>query len=593
METQISTSGSQYAATINSETINLNIVSYNMHGYNQGCHAARDLMCDRSVDIFMFEEHWLTPANLCKFDENFPSYMCFGSSAMNHCVETGILRGRPYGGVMTLVSRKLERATEVICASERCIIVIVGNLLLINVYLPCAGAVDRHLICEEVLNNIQIWKDKYPDNICIIGGDFNTDLDVAGSVADLINRFIGNNNLSRCDALTSNACKRATYCNEALNCQSTIDYFLTTNTDVVSSFDVIDCNINFSDHLPIMISCACKIVNSDDNNNDNNLRDKQRNYVNEMEISHLRWDHANLELYNDTTGLYLQSVYNDLSNIECCAKTEPAAIDEIYSRIVDILHYSASVAVPACKKNFFKFWWDQELDELKERSIASCQLWKAAGKPRSGPIFNKYRKEKSAYRSGIRSRQREETSMYTNDLHEALLTKQGSTFWKCWKSKFEPKKSSFSHVDGTTDANTIAEHFAQHFAKACTNLTDAGAERLKSQYEELRPQYNGMPDGDDNKFDAELLENIIVKMKRGKAAGLDGLTAEHLQFCHPILPCVLAKLFNIMMHYGHVPDSFGLSYTVPIHKGNCNIHSKTATVDDFRGISISPVFLKF
>jgi len=108
--------------------------------------------------------------------------MCFGSSAMNHCVETGILRGRPYGGVMTLVSRKLERATEVICASERCVIVIVGNLLLINVYLPCAGVVDRHLICEEVLNNIQIWKDKYPDNICIIGGDFNTDLDVAGNL---------------------------------------------------------------------------------------------------------------------------------------------------------------------------------------------------------------------------------------------------------------------------------------------------------------------------------------------------------------------------------------------------------------------------
>jgi len=33
-------------------------------------------------------------------------------------------------------------------------------------------------------------------------------------------------------------------------------------------------------------------------------------------------------------------------------------------------------------------------------------------------------------------------------------------------------------------------------------------------------------------------------MKRGKAAGVDGLTAEHLQHCHPSLPTILTTLFN-------------------------------------------------
>ena len=28
------------------------------------------------------------------------------------------------------------------------------------------------------------------------------------------------------------------------------------------------------------------------------------------------------------------------------------------------------------------------MDELKGKSIASCKLWKEAGKPRSGPIFS-------------------------------------------------------------------------------------------------------------------------------------------------------------------------------------------------------------
>jgi len=31
----------------------------------------------------------------------------------------------------------------------------------------------------------------------------------------------------------------------------------------------------------------------------------------------------------------------------------------------------------------------------------------------------------------------------------------------------------------------------------------------------------------------ELLSNIIDKLKRGKAAGLDSLSAEHLIHCHP------------------------------------------------------------
>ena len=81
-------------------------------------------------------------------------------------------------------------------------------------------------------------------------------------------------------------------------------------------------------------------------------------------------------------------------------------------------------------------------------------------------------------------------------------------------------------------------------------------------------------------------------MKRGKAAGIDGLSVEHLQFSHSLLPAVLAKLFNIMLYNGHVPDSFGLSYTVPLLKDSASSYSKSVTADDFRGISISPVLSK-
>jgi len=75
----------------------------------------------------------------------------------------------------------------------------------------------------------------------------------------------------------------------------------------------------------------------------------------------------------------------------------------------------------------------------------------------------------------------------------------------------------------------------------------------------------------------------------GKAAGLDGISAEHLQNCHAILPGLLAKLFNSL---GYVPMAFGQSFTVPVLKNRNTVYSKSVTVDDFRGISMSPALSK-
>ena len=53
-------------------------------------------------------------------------------------------------------------------------------------------------------------------------------------------------------------------------------------------------------------------------------------------------------------------------------------------------------------------------------------------------------------------------------------------------------------------------------------------------------------------------------MKLGKAAGLDGLTVEHLRYCNSSLPAILAKLFNLLLRVGTVPMESGMSFTVPV-----------------------------
>jgi len=76
-------------------------------------------------------------------------------------------------------------------------------------------------------------------------------------------------------------------------------------------------------------------------------------------------------------------------------------------------------------------------------------------------------------------------------------------------------------------------------------------------------------------FDVELVSNLIDNMDNGKAAGLDKLSSEHLKYFHPIVICLLTKLFNSFISLVHIPVGFGASYTVPIpkcvelHRSNC------------------------
>jgi hypothetical protein len=227
---------------------------------------------------------------------------------------------------------------------------------------------------------------------------------------------------------------------------------------------------------------------------------------------------------------------------------------------------------------------------LKDESIQSNNQWRDAGKPRHGPIFDKRQACRLRYRKRIKEGEKSSLLSYTNELHDALMHKNGPEFWKCWRSKFEMSRRC-AEVDGCVDDTVIANNFANHFMKSCSSNNEQRATELQDEYLNKRAGYSGLPLNDDYLFDVELVSTVIQKLKCGKAAGLDGLTAEHLIHCHPIISCILYKLFNLIVISGHVPCVFGQSYTIPIPKlSDCR--TKSMSVDDFRGIAISPVISK-
>jgi len=65
-----------------------------------------------------------------------------GCSAMADRVTQGPLIGRPYGDVSILIKNELRSVTECMFCTDRFVVVRVGNVIIINVYLPCSGTSD-------------------------------------------------------------------------------------------------------------------------------------------------------------------------------------------------------------------------------------------------------------------------------------------------------------------------------------------------------------------------------------------------------------------------------------------------------------------
>jgi len=237
----------------------------------------------------------------------------------------------------------------------------------------------------------------------------------------------------------------------------------------------LDPNTNFSDHFPLTVSVLCSISAG-------NIKKGSSSNSIPFEQYFLRWDKADINLYYYYTGQYLEPYLQQVDEALKLSDTISfEVIDKLYNDIVSVLTSGAKLFVPTRRRNFYKFWWDHELDILKDAAINSNKIWKAAGKPRQGSLFDKRQRCRAQYRKGIRDGQKLDSMSYTNDLHDALLAKDGPSFWKSWRSKFETR-SRCTQVDGCVEPEVIADKFARYFSNIYSPNSKHRAESLRSEY---------------------------------------------------------------------------------------------------------------
>lgn len=80
--------------------------SFNLHGFDNSKAYLNVLL--KTHDVTFVQEHWLTNDNLLKLYNLNYEFVAYGKSAMDEKCSSGILKGRPFGGVAVMWNKKLD-----------------------------------------------------------------------------------------------------------------------------------------------------------------------------------------------------------------------------------------------------------------------------------------------------------------------------------------------------------------------------------------------------------------------------------------------------------------------------------------------------
>jgi exonuclease III len=325
--------------TVNGKLMNrregISIISYNLHGFNQGSNLLQSLCsADDSPDLVFVQEHWLTPANLYKIKQFSKNYNGYGISAMDKVISDGILRGRPYGGTCVLVKSYFCNKIVYSHCKERFVVIAFNDTIFVNVYFPSVHCDDDYDILIDVISDIENTFEVVLNLLnkthlnFVIGGDLNVDLDSGSRAAAVINEFMDNWLLISCHKVLPGNIQYS-YCHETLQQYSLIDYFLIGrlqhNVSKLKHYSILEEACNLSDHLPVKILLDISIGGS-------GMKSTDADFRREKAVSFINWVGSDKSNFYEYTRVVVEPAYHRLCKLRDKVKAIKALDDNIFTR---------------------------------------------------------------------------------------------------------------------------------------------------------------------------------------------------------------------------------------------------------------------
>ena len=186
----------------------LRIVTLNLHGFKGNWSYLQTLL--DSYDIVFVQEIWLLECELHLLHDLSREFTVYARTGMAHSVASGIVKGRPYGGVAVLVRNNLSRYITFCCHDDdgRVICVKLNTVAVKMLFFGCYFPYNDH--SNEYVNKVadvvgfveSICQQYSGYKVCVLG-DLNFECNISDAGFCVCADMAGRYKLAFCDDLAS------------------------------------------------------------------------------------------------------------------------------------------------------------------------------------------------------------------------------------------------------------------------------------------------------------------------------------------------------------------------------------------------------
>ena len=247
-----------------------------------------------------------------------------------------------------------------------------------------------------------------------------------------------------------------------------------------------------------------------------------------------------------------------------------------------------------------KPYWNADLSRLKREKIASYRTRVEAGRPRDpvNTLMVAYKTSKKLFAKTIRQLAK---SYEADEICRAakLAEVNRNSFWQLVKRcRNSGDQSNISITGGNgvvvNDVNAVLEVWKVHFTNLGTpkqkpNFDDGHFRRVTDFVRNYNVNVTPNDEFLNTPFTLDEIRAALKNLNRGKAAGYDLVTAEHVIHTNCDLIEILLILYNAIVDLEVIPICFRTGIQIPLFKGK---DLDALDPNNYRGITLLSTFNK-
>ena len=270
--------------------------------------------------------------------------------------------------------------------------------------------------------------------------------------------------------------------------------------------------------------------------------------------------------------------------MKCCDPVHICGIDRLYNDIIAAIEEASKDLVQTRSVSQFQVpGWAIMCKDAHLAARKTFLFWRQRGSPKYGEEFHEMQRSRAHFKLSLRQCRLDKHKQIADSLANKFLNKNTKDFWKDINGQCSGYGcGAASSVGGVTGTVNVCNMWHDHFKQMLNSSSDFSCK------DKVLEEINSCSLGECC-FSPLDVKTAVHKLKKGKSAGLDGISAEHYIFSHDRLNVLLCLFINSCVNHGYLPVNVLDTVISPIIKDK---KGAVTDKDNYRPIAVTCISSK-